>query len=782
MFYSVFQKFCVKIPLFSGGFLIILLCAGQVLAQGQSKFILSGKITDSGNAPVSKAEVEIVSASGQKVTCMSDADGMFSCQIFLDAGFTLEIRAEGFSILRQNYKSLQDFPSEAVFQLSPATVNEEVVVTANRTETRLGETPASIVTLSKEEIQATAAPTVDDALRQIPGFSLFRRSGSRNANPTSQGVSLRGVGASGASRSLVLFDGVPLNDSFGGWVQWNRVPTVAVERIEVLRGGASSLYGSAALSGAINILPRKAEDGFNFSAEVFGGTQNTFAGSTFFGYGKNGGTADFTASIFQTKGYVLTDERERGAADSYAGAKNSNLSMRLARSLGDNSTAFFRASVFGEARTNGTPAQINRTYIRQFVLGGESLIADSKFKNEDLRSDVSKLRFSWRFYGGSQVYDQTFSAVSADRNTESLNRVQRVPAQTIGFSSQVSGVFLENQTFVVGVETKETRGASDEIGLANNRVNSFSGTGGRERTFGFFVQDFARIGSKFVLAGSVRYDDWTNYRAYNSARALANNLTTTVNFADRSETAFSPQISALYQISERFSVFALVSKSFRAPTLNELYRSFRVGSVVTQANENLRAEKALNFESGASYNRKNLYFRANFFFTGISNPVANVTLMVTPSLITRQRQNAGKTRAEGLELEAETKIKDFRVSFGYLLTDSRVVDFPSNRNLENLFVPQVAKHQFTFQTNYQKNDWTLAFQGRASSAQFDDDLNLLRLEPYFQLDSYAAKRFKENFQIFAGLENVFNSRYSVGKTPVRTVSSPFNLRLGVRWK
>ena len=392
------------------------------------------------------------------------------------------------------------------------------------------------------------------------------------------------------------------------------------------------------------------------------------------------------------------------------------------------------------------------------------------------------MNFNWRVFGGTQVYDQTFSAVSADRNSESLTRLQRVPAQNLGFSGQVSGVFLKNQTFVFGVEAREVRGASDEIGFFSGRATSVSGASGRERTFGIFLQDFARIGSKFILAGSLRFDDWKNFRALNSVRTLSNNQTSTIIFPDRKENAFSPQISALYQINEKFSVFALASKSFRAPTLNELYRGFRVGNVVTNANENLKAETATNFETGASFNKNNFYLRGSFFLAAIENPVANVTLSVTPNLITRQRQNAGQTRAKGIEIEAEQRFREFKFSVGYLLTDSRVTEFPSNRALENLFIPQVARHQFTFQTNYTRSSWTLAFQGRASSAQFDDDLNTLRLEPFFQLDAYIAKRFKENWQVFAAVENLFNSRYSIAKTPVRSVSAPINFRLGIRFK
>ncbi len=759
-------------------FLFFIICVffgcSQAFSQAVGQNILRGKVVDADGAPIGKATVEVVSESGRTALCQSESEGNFVCEPGFENNFTLVIEARDFSILRQTFAGLQDFPQNNVFTLQPAALREEVVVSAVRTETRLGETPASVVSLSETELETTAAPTIDDALRQVAGFALFRRTGSRQANPTAQGVSLRGVGASGASRSLVLLDGVPLNDPFGGWVQWNRVAPIGVERIEVLRGGASSLYGSDSLSGAINILSKRADRKYVFSGETYGGTQNTFSGSTFFGFKKDDWTADFTAAQFQTKGYILTAENERGFADSFAGSKNTNLSAHIAKTFGTRGDVFFKPSYFGESRTNGTPAQINRTHIRQFVLGGNWQIPDSKFQ-------IENSRFDWRVYGGTQTYDQTFSAVSADRNSETLNRVQRVPAQNVGFSANASAVVLSNQTIVVGFEAQEVRGASDEIGIANLRPTSLLGAGGRERTFGVFAQDFARIGSKLVVSASARYDSWRNFAASSLTKTLATNQINFVRFPDRDETAFSPQISALYQLTKDVSIFALASKSFRAPTLNELYRGFRVGSVVTNANENLRAERADNYEAGASFSKNKFYLRGNFFAANIADPVSNVTLTTTPSLITRQRQNVGEIKARGAEIEAEMRIKRFKVSAGYLFSDARVAEFPANRALENRRVPQTARHQFTLQTNYALKSWDFAVQSRASSAQFDDDLNTFRLEPYFQADAFISKRFGENLQVFSGIENIFNSRYSVGRTPLRTVSSPINIRIGVRW-
>jgi len=713
---------------------LVLFVSLEFFSQEKPLKVLRGKVADADGLPIEKAEVKIFSKSGQISLCQSESAGNFVCESGFENNFTLVIEAQNFSILRQTFDNLQDFPPNNVFTLKPAALRGEVVITANRTATRLGETPMSIVTLPRNELETTAAPTIDDALRQVAGFSLLRRTGSRNANPTAQGVSLRGVGASGASRSLILFDGVSLNDSFGGWIQWSRVAPIAVERIEVLRGGAASLYGTDSLSGAVNILSKKADKKFVFSAEIYGGTQNTFSGSTFTGFKKNDWTADFVAAQFQTKGYVLVDEDERGKADDFAGSRNLNLSARFGKTFGTRGDLFFKPSYFGESRTNGTPAQINRTHIRQLVAGGQFQVPDSRFQISNL-----------------------------------------------GFSANVSAVVLDNQTIVVGFETRAVRGASDEISFVNNRVVSLSGSGGRERTFGVFVQDYARIGSKLVLSASARYDWWHNFAASSLTRPISTNQTNLIKFPDRDETAFSPQISALYQITPQVSVFALASKSFRAPTLNELYRGFRVGSVVTLSNENLLAERAVNYEAGASFSKDKFYLRGNFFATTISNPVSNVTLTTTPGLITRQRRNVGKIRARGAEIEAETRINAFKFSAGYLFSDSRVAEFPANRALENRRVPQTARHQFTFQTNYSVKSWNFAVQSRASSAQFDDDLNTFRLEPYFQADAFVSKRFGENLQVFTGIENVFNSRYSVGRTPLRTVSPPINVRVGVRW-
>jgi outer membrane receptor protein involved in Fe transport len=660
---------------------------------------------------------------------------------------------------------------------TPGQIREEVIVTASRTETRIGETPASVATLGRADIAAAAAPVLDDVLRQTVGFSIFRRSSSRNANPTTQGVSLRGLGASGASRSVILFDGVPLNDPFGGWVQWGRVAPIEVERVEVLRGGASSLYGDGGLSGAVNVIPRK-DEGRWLSADLFGGTQTTLAGSGTGGAAFGKWLTSLTAASFHTRGFKPVDEAARGPVDSYAGVRSNNFAARITRDLGDAGAVFFRPSYFGEVRTNGTGLQTNRTHIRQFVLGGGHGADGGGTAGG--KGPFNGLRLMWRAFGGTQVFDQMFSAVNAARTSESLTRVQRVPVQTIGATVQTSYI-LGDHTLVGGVEARNVRGASDEIAYANNVSTALIGSGGRQTTVGAFFQDLVRVGGKLVLAGSVRFDGWQNYAASSVTHTLATNQTAVAAFPDRTENAVSPQGSALYHLTDQWSLYGSAGRSFRAPTLNELYRAFRVGNVLTLANENLQAERAKTLEGGVSFGRARTFIRASGFWTVVDLPVANVTLTTTPTLITRQRQNAGATRSRGFEIEAETRIDRLSLSAGYLFADSRVTSFPANPAVEGLKVPQVAKHQATFSVRFSSGKWTYSIQGRASGEQYDDDLNLFRLEPYFQVDTFVSKRISEKASVYLAVENVLNSRYSVGKTPIRTVSSPANLRIGFRW-
>ena len=735
----------------------ILSCTGRLQASVTLSYVLfvcvtavaqetriSGVVSDPAGAAIAQASVEFENGVAVLRT-RTDQRGEFAFVSSSPRGL-LVVQSPGFNTARIKVDE-QRLNSPLKIMLEPASLLERIVVTAD--DERIPATPVSEYAIGRREIGLSGALTIDDVLRQAPGFSLFRRSGSLTANPTTQGVSLRGVGANGASRALVMYDGVPLNSPFGGWVYWNRVPRVSVESVEVFNGASSDLYGSGALGGVINITSRTAPATY-VDLEASGGNESTGAASLSAGKSWGNFGVGLAVQALRTNGYILVPENQRGAVDTEAGTSDISGSLTFSKNFGSGAYGFLRVGSFGESRRNGTPLQINDTRITSLDLGTDW-------------SQNEAGNFSVRVYGSRENFNQNFSAVSLDRNSETLTNRQRNPSQQLGFAFQWRRAVGDHQSLSAGVEGRDVRGHSAE---------RFVDAGGRQRTFGLFATDWIRFGSwSFNLGG--RVDRWRNYDGFSNR-----NL-----FPARSETAFSPRLSVLKRFDNGVSLSASAYRAFRAPTLNELYRNFRVGNVVTNANSQLSAERLTGGESGVGIETLNqiLFIRGNFFWSRIDDSIANVTLSTTPALITRQRQNLGAIRARGVELAAVLKPnRHWELSGEYLLSDTTVLRFPATRALEGLLVPQIPRHQFNFQLSYTDGKWTAATQGRFVGKQFDDDLNTLPLNRFFTLDADVSRSFSEKLRLFVAVQNLTGSRYEISSTPVLTVGPPALVRGGFR--
>ncbi|HKS09023.1 MAG TPA: TonB-dependent receptor [Pyrinomonadaceae bacterium] len=700
-------------------------------------------MSDSTGAKIAQAEVEF-EFGGRIVRTRTDESGKFTLVSPTESG-TLTVQSAGFNTARIELDAQPR--NDLQISLVPATLMERIVVTAS--DERVPAASTSQYSIGRREIARSGALTIDDVLRQTPGFSLFRRSGSLTANPTTQGVSLRGVGANGASRALVMYDGVPLNSPFGGWVYWNRVPRVGIESVEIFNGATSDLYGSGALGGVVNILTRTAPSNY-LDFEASGGNESTLNASMSAGKSWRTFGVGLALQALHTDGYVLVPPDQRGLVDTRAGTSDLSGSLTLSKSFGAKANSFLRFASFGESRENGTPLQINDTRITSLDLGGDWMTRDAG-------------EFSVRLYGSKEVFNQNFTAVAADRNSETLTNRQRNPSQQLGFAFQWQRPIHTWHLLSAGVEGRDVRGHSAE---------RFVDAGGRQRSFGSFANYSFSIRTWSFSAGA-RVDHWRNYDGF-SNRSL---------FADRSESAFSPRISVTRFFQNGLQVSASAYRAFRTPTLNELYRNFRVGNVVTNANSDLSAERLTGAEAGVGWQTlgERLFVRGNFFWSEISDSVANVTLSTTPALITRQRQNLGAIRARGVELSAVFKPnKDWEIAGEYLLSDSTVLRFPANPILEGLFVPQIPRNQFNFQINYTRGRWTVGTQARFVGQQFDDDLNALPLRRYFTLDAEVSRSVSEQLRFFAAFQNLTGVRYEISSTPVFTIGPPVLFRAGVR--
>ncbi|MES1168690.1 MAG: TonB-dependent receptor, partial [Oleiharenicola lentus] len=256
-------------------------------------------------------------------------------------------------------------------------------------------------------------------LRAVPGFSLFRRSDSFSANPTAQGVSLRGLGPSGASRSLVLLDGVPLNDPFGGWVAWTKVPRESLAGAELVRGGGATAWGNAALGGIVQLLTETPDTMHGRLAASYGAFA-THSVELAVSQPVGGGTVQLLGRDFATDGFPLVAPEDRGSIDLPASSKHRWLEGRWRQSFGPDLAATVTARTYTEDRNNGTPYQEN----------------DSRENFAAVALDArAGQAFAWNAvaYAQDQRFSSTFSSVNATRTAETPASDQyAVPATALG--------------------------------------------------------------------------------------------------------------------------------------------------------------------------------------------------------------------------------------------------------------------------------------------------------------------------------------------------------------
>jgi outer membrane cobalamin receptor len=591
----------------------------------------------------------------------------------------------------------------------PPERQEVVVVTATRTEQAVGDVVSLVTLVPGSAFQEAQGLTLDDTLRQVPGFSLLRRSGAIVANPTSQGVSLRGIGTSGASRTLVLLDGVPINDPFGGWIQWNRIPLLAIDGVEVVRGAGSALYGNASMGGTIEVrtAPRS---GDALSLQAQGGNRGTYDVDGAVSHRSETGAALLAARAFGTDGFYIVDEADRGPVDVPA----SSLFKSLLAS-GSHRGLRGALNVFDERRGNGTPLQKNHS-----TLGLVSAGYDSG---------------TWSIDGFSQwgEFDNQPTRILP-------GRVGEVPLAEDDTSSQALGaaaLWRPRRGFLTGADWRHVSAGSNTQDLA-----------------GVFAQQLLSLHSRVDVLLGFRLDTWKSAESH---------------------TAADPRAGLLFRASKSWTLRASGYRGFRAPTLNELYRPFRVGNVQTQANAHLTSESLWGGEAGTDFHPASaLLVRANAFWNSLDDPIGNVTLSVTPQETLRQRQNLSGARTRGVEAEVSVHGGHaWEATASYLFADARVDN--------GLAIPQVPRHQGTFGLTW-RGFLSVTVQGRLATRQFEDDRNVLPLAGYGVCDLAVRRQLTRTFDVFVAADNLFDSAYPVGRTPVATWGTPRMIHGGILWR
>ena len=661
----------------------------------------------------------------------------------------VEITRDGFSSVS---RVIGD-QSSLLVVMQAAGASQEIEVTASRTPLALDASASSVRTVTAEQLREAPGFTLDDELRQVAGFQVFRRTSSWVANPTTEGTTLRGLGSTSASRTLVLIDQVPLNDAYGGWVHWNEIPALAVSNVELMRGGASDLYGSSAIGGVIDVVPVVPKQ-FGYALNLAGASESTSIFDGLLTGAKQGWSGLAASSVFRTDGYIVTAPEVRGPVDVNSNDHSQSGRVELRHVLGSDGDVFLLGNVLNDARSNGTPLQKNWTRIWRYAGGGDWSEGDAG-------------RFLLRLYGTDQTYRQTFSSINATRTFEKLTAFHVDPAQQVGGAVQWARSF-KALTFVAGSDVLDSRGTDLEQ-LSEVSISS------RQRAEGVYGEALWQP-ETWSFAFSSRYDHFGSFDARQAGG-------TPPLFPSISDNVFDPRLGVVKKVSNVVSLTGSAFRAFRGPTMNELYRQFQVGQQITLANSSLRSERATGFEFGGLVSAGRLgSVRGSYFWTEVNRPVSSVTLNSTPTTTLFQRENLGQLTSKGLAAEWDLRPASFMtVTGGYQLAISTVTKFQVQPSLVGNWTPEVPRNLATLQMRFERRTLgALDVDLRTSGHQFDDQANQFRLAGYAQVDLYGEHNFGRRWQVYSSVQNLLNQPAEAGRTPLLTLGSPRTVTAGVR--
>lgn len=618
-----------------------------------------------------------------------------------------------------------------------------------------------------------AAPRLDEVLKTTPGVSLFRRTGSDAANPTIQGLSLRGVAPSGAGRALVTLDGVPQNDPFGGWVIWTALPGEGLSGATIVRGAGAGPYGAGALTGVVALRERAAGGGLSsLTAQV--GARDSWRGAGTFGTDH----LLITASGSRTDGYYPVEGDRRGAADTPTTLDDRALAVRL-QGNGEALRWAIRAGAFQEQRDAGlVGAGSNAT-------GGSLAVT--------LAGEV------WRVQAWARRSDleNTSVAVAAGRvSTTPANDQFSTPATGYGVNAAWQGQ-KGDWAWELGGDVRAAEGRVNErFRYQSGAFTRVRQAGGRTLTGGLYAET-AWVGEDRSFIAGARLDGWRAYAGVRRERdALTGATTLDAPVGDASGTTPTARAGLRQRLAGDTWWRAAAYAGFRPPTLNELHRPFRVGNDVTEANAALKPETLYGIEAGLA-GEGALRWNLSVFYNQVRDPVTNVTIGAGPGSfpvagfipaggVLRQRRNVGEINAYGVEGDVEVQLTPAWTARGAVSwTHARVDGAAAAAQLTGKRPAQAPALTVTAGGRWRPIErLTLDADLRYEGVRYEDDLNLRRLKAGAGLDVRAGWRLSPASEVYVAADNLLNHDLAVGQTAdgvtsyaaPRTVSVGFALR------
>ncbi len=621
-----------------------------------------------------------------------------------------------------------------------------VIVTSTRTERSLADQPDSVSVITRERIEQTPAQSLDDIVRVVPSVNL-PQAASYQIHPTANSVSMRGLGG---QRALVLLDGVPINDAFFGYVQWNRVPMENIERVEVVRGGGSPLWGNYAMGGVINIITR-VPDKQEFSLEGGYGTLDTYRANA---YADLTPTEEFKLranfNYWGTDGFNQVPENLRTPLE--VPTSFNALNGQLAGYFQPDSTlrGYVRANYFENDQTLITPLSTNSQWNVDVAgsvtktLGASDLTATAFYTHSDFRTNNTQNPFG-----------------TAPFTAEFVQNVHTTPVDYGGasllWSTRLNDTF---RLLSVGGDVQVIAGkdSADIFNQAGALVRTDIGRGKQ-----VFIAAFGQASvfpiDKLELLGSARFQYFLNFDGFNNAPGAPGAV------PNSSDISFDPRLSVRYELMPELALRAAGYTAFRAPNLDNLYRAFSTPSGIFLPNANLTPERLWGIEGGPDVSWGPVRAQLTGYYARIRDLLTQRDLTpaeLPPGFFFGTRNiNAGAAEVFGVEATLDWQIgAGWSASAGYAYANSKIVENefdPASVGLQQAGVPP--NQVFASVSYYNPGGWRALVRLRWVDKSFGDNDHTLPIDSAFVVDASVGYRFTKNFEAFFDIQNLFDNSY-----------------------
>ena len=618
----------------------------------------------------------------------------------------------------------------------------EISVTATKTQRFVSEVPASINIITEQDINSSVATSADELLKNIAGVD-FKHSVGFMSTGTTNKITLRGFGGGTEGRTLLLVDGIPMNDSYFSGVEWNQIAVDDIKRIEVVKGAGSALYGSNALGGVINIItkkPKKQKTDISFGY----GSLNTKIGSATmsdkignFGYYISG-------QLLNSEGYMADYGTNLKSNSEKRGADRQNATVKVNYDIDDTSS-------------------LGATYLyfHNKTLGVFNIVEG--YNPYDQKMNTYQARYTKTFENDSDLSVTLFKKLS-ETSYDSLNSAKTsISYADTGNIDEFGGTL--QYTYPLNAMNTITAGIDFQFSYAKSKDDYSTGkivtVEGNQDYQAVFLQDEIFIGKDWVINIGGRVDSYKNHSGKGHDETQTPTSDTT--YASRTFTAFSPKVGVLYHLTKDTSIKGSVGKAFRAPTIYDLYRTWVYGSYVYASNPNLDPETVVSYELGIE---QNINDRGVFSVTAYQSDAKDFIYSITPDPAVptqKEKKNVGKVQIRGIETEFDFQLTNtLKFNANYTFNESVIKEFKENTALENKFLTDVPKHKASFGLAYQNpNIINAKTTVRYVGDRYSDDANTESkiYKSYTMIDLKLSKKLNKNTDLEISVDDLFNSTY-----------------------